>query len=148
MKKKEPIKIYFAAPLFTAAERLFNTQVGHALEARGYRVWLPQDKEPRNATGRDIFNADIAGLEWCDVVVACMDGPDPDSGTCFECGYAFAKGKKILQFRSDFRSAGDSGETPYNLMLSESATIVAKCVPIIERVIMAIDAALVKVCHQ
>jgi len=55
-------------------------------------------------------------------LVACMDGADPDSGTAFECGYAYAKGKPIVCYRSDFRVAGDTASAPYNLMLSESAT--------------------------
>jgi nucleoside 2-deoxyribosyltransferase len=50
-----------------------------------------------------------------------MDGPDPDSGTCWECGYAY-KRKPIIVFRTDFRAADEPGKAPYNLMLTESAT--------------------------
>ena len=32
-------------------------------------------------------------IDWADMVVACMDGPDPDSGTAWECGYAHVEGK-------------------------------------------------------
>ena len=46
----------------------------------------------------------------------------PDSGTAWECGYAFAKGKPIVCYRTDFRITGDTEGAPYNLMLSESAT--------------------------
>jgi len=37
----------------------------------------------------------------CDseVVVACLDGPDVDSGTASEIGFAFAKKKKIFGYR-------------------------------------------------
>jgi nucleoside 2-deoxyribosyltransferase len=57
-----------------------------------------------------------------------MDGPDPDSGTCWECGYAYRK-KPIVLYRTDFRQAGDAENTPFNLMLSQSAdaVIVALC---------------------
>jgi nucleoside 2-deoxyribosyltransferase len=51
-----------------------------------------------------------------------MDGADPDSGTAWECGYAYAKGKPIVCYRTDFRITGDAAGAPYNLMLSESAT--------------------------
>ena len=64
---------------------------------------------------------DVAALDWADMVVACMDGPDPDSGTAWECGYAYAKGKPIVCFRTDFRISGDTKGAPYNLMLTESA---------------------------
>jgi nucleoside 2-deoxyribosyltransferase len=59
-----------------------------------------------------------------------MDGPDPDSGTCWECGYAYRK-KPVVVFRTDFRGGHETlGERPelmkhnadaYNFMLIESA---------------------------
>ena len=52
-----------------------------------------------------------------------MDGPDPDSGTGWECGYAYRK-KPILLYRTDFRQAGDADDTPFNLMMLKSATAV------------------------
>jgi len=64
---------------------------------------------------------DVEALDWADMVVACMDGPDPDSGTAWECGYAFAMGKPIVCYRTDFRISGDTAGAPYNLMLTESA---------------------------
>ena len=62
----------------------------------------------------------MEGLDASDVVVANMDGPDPDSGTCWECGYAYEK-KPIVVYRTDFRRAGDAGDSAYNLMLTASA---------------------------
>src|SRR5262249_23232347 len=114
------MRIYLAGPLFTTAERAFNSRLRDLLEGFGYEVWLPQDHEPREKLARQIFLADVAGLDASDVVVANMDGPDPDSGTCWECGYAFGK-KPIIVYRTDFRSAGDTTTTAYNLMLTESA---------------------------
>jgi hypothetical protein len=64
---------------------------------------------------------DVEAIDWADMVVACMDGPDPDSGTAWECGYAFAKGKPVVCYRTDFRISGDTKGAPYNLMLSASA---------------------------
>lgn len=113
-------KIYLAGPLFTTAERAFNARLRDCLSLRGHQVWLPQDHEPREKTAAAIFAMDVAGLDWCDVVVANMDGPDPDSGTAWECGYAYAKGKKAFLFRTDLRSASD-GSAPFNLMLSAGA---------------------------
>jgi nucleoside 2-deoxyribosyltransferase len=114
-------KLYLAGPLFTAAERKFNKSLAWALRDWDYDIWLPQEKEPRELTARAIYEMDIQGVEWCDVVVACMDGPDPDSGTAFECGYARRAGKKILCYRTDFRACGDMGNARYNLMLWSGA---------------------------
>lgn len=106
------MRIYLAGPLFTAAERAFNVALGAALQIAGHPTWIPQENEPREKTPANIFAADMDGLRWCNVVVACMDGPDPDSGTAWECGWAYATGKPVILFRTDFRSE------PFNLMLT------------------------------
>jgi|SRR6516165_9305336 nucleoside 2-deoxyribosyltransferase len=115
-------KIYLAGPLFTLAEQGFNAEIARFLEGQGFEVWLPQEHEPRSKMAKAIFDMDVEALDWADIVVACMDGPDPDSGTAWECGYAYAKGKPIVGYRTDFRISGDTEGAPYNLMLSESAT--------------------------
>ena len=114
------MQIYLAGPLFTSAEQEFNRQLRDSLERAGHQVWLPQEHEPRERSAQAIFATDVAGLDASDVVVANMDGPDPDSGTCWECGYAYKK-KPIIVFRTDFRDAGDALGSPFNLMLSASA---------------------------
>lgn len=114
------MRLYFAGPLFSSPERSWNAEVTAALRAAGHEVFLPQEKESgKDAAG--IFAADVGGIDWADVLVAIMDGPDPDSGTSWEVGYAFRK-KPIVLVRTDIRSlAGKSGE--YNAMLTEAATI-------------------------
>lgn len=114
------MRLYFAGPLFSSPERSWNAEVTAALRAAGHEVFLPQEKEPgKDAAG--IFAADVGGIDWADGLVAIMDGPDPDSGTSWEVGYAFRK-KPIVLVRTDFRSlAGQSGD--YNPMLTEAATI-------------------------
>lgn len=114
------MKLYFAGPLFTSAERAWNDALVTALRDGGHEVFLPQDQEPgKNASG--IFSTDVGGIDWADALVAIMDGPDPDAGTAWECGYAYGK-KPIVLVRTDFRAQTGSG-APYNPMLTESATI-------------------------
>jgi nucleoside 2-deoxyribosyltransferase len=125
------MKIYLAGPLFSTAERNFNSELTKLLRDRGHEVWLPQEFEQRTMTSKQIFAKDVEGIDWADVLVANMDGSDPDSGTCWECGYAYRK-KPVIVFRTDFRVGSRSGsdlpemaeqnEAPYNLMLTESAT--------------------------
>jgi len=114
------MKLFLAGPLFTAAEIAFNVRLKDLLVKAGFEVWLPQEHKPKEITATSIFLNDVAGIDWCDVVVANMDGPDPDSGTCWECGYAYKK-KRIILYRTDFRKAGDEGLAPFNLMMSQSA---------------------------
>jgi len=114
------MRIYFAGPLFTAAERDWNATLAAALRAAGHEVFVPQEQEPgRDAAG--IFAGDVAGIDWSDCLVAGVDGADPDSGTSWEVGYAYLK-KPIVLVRTDLRSTG-SGGWAYNAMLGESATI-------------------------
>jgi nucleoside 2-deoxyribosyltransferase len=115
-------RVYLAGPLFSLAEQGFNAELARFLERNGFEVWLPQEHEPREKTARSIFRMDVEAIDWADMVVACMDGPDPDSGTAWECGYAYARSKPIVCYRTDFRVSGDTEGAPYNLMLTESAT--------------------------
>jgi nucleoside 2-deoxyribosyltransferase len=114
------MKIYMAGSLFTTAERDFNCRLRDLLEGYGHKIWLPQENEPRDKSAMAIFQKDVEGIDWCEIVVANMDGADPDSGTCWECGYAYQK-KPIILYRTDFRKISDSSAAPYNLMMSESA---------------------------
>lgn len=119
------MKLYLAGPLFTYGERWQNYNLAIELRAFGYECFLPQDTEENLRTepsAEAIFNSDVAGVDWCDVVVACMDGADPDSGTCWELGYAYAKNKAAILYRTDFRTAcGDFDGQPVNLMMSVPA---------------------------
>lgn len=48
-----------------------------------------------------IYRADIGLLDRADAVLANLDffrGAEPDSGTCFELGYAVAKGKPVYGY--------------------------------------------------
>ena len=48
-----------------------------------------------------IYRANIGLIERADAVLANLDffrGPEPDSGTCFEVGYAVAKGKPVYGY--------------------------------------------------
>lgn len=114
-------KLFLSGPLFTVAERDFNAGLARFLEGQGFEIWLPQERAIRGGA-KAIFQSCVKGIEWADAIIACMDGPDPDSGTAWEVGYAYAKRKPIVCYRSDFRTGGDAKSAPYNLMLSEAAT--------------------------
>ena len=115
------MRIYFAGPLFTAAERDWNVAVVTALRAAGHEVFLPQEQEPgKDAAG--IFAHDVGGIDWADALIAIMDGADPDAGTAWEVGYAYRK-KPVVLVRTDIRRNANSGASGYNPMLTESATI-------------------------
>ena len=133
------MRIYFAGPLFSAAERDWNATLAAALRASGHEVFLPQEQEPgKDAAG--IFATDVGGIDWAEVLVAIMNGADPDSGTCWEVGYAYGK-KPIVLVRTDLRRTEGSGGSGYNPMLTQAATIrvdaVAAPIDIVVRELLA-----------
>ena len=81
------------------------------------QVFLPQEHEQQVEPGypAKIFAGDVHGLDDADGVVAVLDGSDVDSGTAWECGYAYAKGKPIFGLRTDTRIYGK--EEKVNLMV-------------------------------
>ena len=106
------MKVFIAGPLFSQAEREFNLKVDEHLRKHGFDTFLPQRdagkldellvKEGHQAY-RTVSEEDLKGLEQADVVVAILDGPDVDSGTAFEVGYAYAKGKPVIGLKTDMR---------------------------------------------
>lgn len=119
--------LYLAGPLFTYAERQWNYELARDLVNAGHQVWLPQEMaglalESDELNPKVIFKSAITGLSAANIVVAILDGPDPDSGTAFECGYAYALNIPIIGVRTDFRRGGDDQEANVNLMLSEGTT--------------------------
>ena len=88
----------------------------------GYQVFLPQVECAGLRDPQAIFERCRAGLDRVDAVIAVLDGADADSGTCWECGYAFARKQPIVALRTDFRGSGDSGG--FNAMLLGTARAV------------------------
>lgn len=117
--------VYLAAPLFSEAERDFNRKLRDEIKRAGFNVFLPQEdsnnvKEEKNRQ-EIIFNKNMEAIEGSDIVVAVIDGVDVDSGTSWEVGYAFAKGKPVLALRTDFRTLGVEGTV--NLMIERSVIL-------------------------
>jgi nucleoside 2-deoxyribosyltransferase len=121
------LRIYLAGPLFSTAEREFNLKFARNLqeELRDLQpeLILPQQKAEEIAGDPEFVNKTfkfcLETVRDCDCLVAFLEGPDADSGTCIELGYAFAKGKPIVGIRTDFRNCEDRG---LNLMVANVCT--------------------------
>jgi nucleoside 2-deoxyribosyltransferase/predicted secreted protein len=119
-------KVYLAAPLFSEAERDFNKKLAKILSGYAMEVYLPQETGDTDITRshediKSIFEDNLRYLEEADLVVAVLEGSDADSGTSWEMGYAYAKNKKILSLRTDFREVGR--QETVNLMLEQSSNV-------------------------
>ena len=97
------------------AERRFNEELGRELErtSPSLEVFVPQRCDGLFMGVPDfsqkIFACLMDAINNCDCVIAILDGSDADSGTCIEMGYAYAKGKRIIGVRTDFRAGQEHG---------------------------------------
>ncbi|MCG2727042.1 MAG: nucleoside 2-deoxyribosyltransferase [Candidatus Methanoperedenaceae archaeon] len=127
--------IYLAAPLFSEAERDFNRKLRDEIKSAGFQVFLPQEdsNNVKNEKNRQqiIFNKNLTAIERSDIVVAVVDGTDVDSGTAWEIGYAFAKGKPVIGLRTDFRTLGIEGTV--NLMIQRSVILCTSVAELLNR---------------
>lgn len=125
------MQIFVAAPFFNDAERDFNARLALELRQHDYTVWLAQET-PFITTGsrrerHQIYQQDIAALENSDLLVAVLHGPDVDAGTAFEVGYAIARHKPVVGFKTDYRTFSRLEEV--NLMLEAPMTKICRTLP-------------------
>lgn len=73
--------------------------------------------EAWRALNIEIGQGNVSAIDRCDAMLAVLDGADVDSGTASEIGYAFAKGKRIVGYRSDFRLSADNEGGIVNLQV-------------------------------
>jgi nucleoside 2-deoxyribosyltransferase len=92
--------------LDAASLAIFMLPVGHPDRA----AQLPAVNQ---AVGRR--NADL--IREAAGVLAFLDGPDVDSGTAAEVGYAAALGRPIVGLRTDLRLSGDNEASIVNLQV-------------------------------
>jgi len=96
-------KIYIASPIFEENQRkLVERYVKRLRLRKNTEVYVPMEHKIENAWemsnnewGRRVFEEDIQALDWCDIVIVFYYGLISDSGTAWEQGYAYAKGKDV-----------------------------------------------------
>lgn len=125
-------QIYMAGPCFSTAEREWNkwvvTHARHIVGPEGiFDFWLPQENVTEAHPTDQIYMALMQGLVQSTALVACLDGTDGDSGTCWEMGFcagltaaSVATAKPVMWYRTDFRRGGDTVMN-VNLMMGHSA---------------------------
>ena len=110
------MKVYLASPFFNDEENKYYEEMIKILRDEGHKVFVPKEHEIPNAWdlpnavwGENVFAVDILGIQKCDVVVVLNHGMYSDSGTAWECGYAYALGKDVVNVLC--------GERNYSLMM-------------------------------
>ena len=117
------LKVYIASPFFNDFEVLCLERAEKILFGRGFNVFSPRLNEVREeitskdaAWSLETFVNDRKFIDWADVVVALYHGCYSDSGTAWECGYAYGTGTPIVAVH-----VGKDSKNGSNLMVHESA---------------------------
>ncbi|MBL0166427.1 MAG: nucleoside 2-deoxyribosyltransferase [Propionivibrio sp.] len=139
------MRIYIAGhDIFRADAAIWAESVRDLLARHGHQALIPLDGDEVTASG--IYQANIRMILSAEAVLANLNpfrGNEPDSGTCFEVGFAVAQGLPVIGYLSDGRRQidkvgdGDAGKPldangqlienfglPLNLMLAIPCRIV------------------------
>lgn len=129
--------IYLASPLgFSPEWKEYRDKIKRRLHELGCTVLDPWDK-PLHAhiqaadaiqdwsarinafrqIAKKIGKTNEEMIRKCHAVLGVLDGPELDSGTVSEIGFAAGLGKKCYGLRTDFRNAGDFDGIPFNLQV-------------------------------
>lgn len=118
--------VYIAAPFFTPAQLVTVEQVEKAVERAGLAMYSPRHDgvlmamtpEQRKANAKGIFESNVNNIIHANGFLACLD--EHDTGTYWECGFAYYHRRYNLG-RHTFRMfAYTSGSKPINVMLEKS----------------------------
>ena len=97
------MKLYLASPFFND-EELKNVETAEKiLMSRGFDVFSPRLNEIRTDENtkqswwsKETFMNDKKFIDWADVVVMLYYGGYSDSGTAWECGYAYGTNTPVV----------------------------------------------------
>ena len=107
-------KAYFASPLFSEMEILFNTMLVDKIRKvyPALEMYVPQEQDFNDkssyADSTIIAKADTDALLASDVLIAVLDGATIDVGVASEIGVAYQAGIPILGLYTDSRQQGAS----------------------------------------
>ena len=120
-----PLRIYCAGPLFNQSERDEMAEIARALEEAGFATFLPQrdgleltkcvealarqgvsSEDANRLMSQAVFALDVYQvLDGCDLVLANLNGRVPDEGAVSEAAIAWSRGKPVVGYKADSRTA-------------------------------------------
>lgn len=97
------MKIYLASPFFNDEELKNIERAENILMSRGFSVFSPrlneiktEENSQQSWWSRETFMNDKRFIDWADCVVMLYYGNYSDSGTAWECGYAYGTNKPVV----------------------------------------------------
>jgi nucleoside 2-deoxyribosyltransferase len=84
------VQIYIAGPLFSPYHRERHAENVRRLRAAGHECFVPQEQEHNAHQSKSVparvFQVDLSGVRWANVLIALLDDADVSSGTACEMG--------------------------------------------------------------
>jgi len=104
-------KIYLAGPeVFLENSKEYGEMLKQKCRAAGFEGLFPLDNEVQGENREELAGKIRAGniqlIKSCDIVIANLSpfrGPEPDSGTVWEVGFAQGLGKTVIGYCCDRR---------------------------------------------
>jgi nucleoside 2-deoxyribosyltransferase len=128
------MKVYLASPFFNEREvKIYNQVINNLRSQANVDLFVPREHTipnawdlPNEVWAENVFAVDLLALQREDVVVVLNFGMYSDSGTAWECGYAYATGKTVINVL--IRENKTEKENHYSLMMlnGSQATITLK----------------------
>lgn len=107
------MKVYYAAPMFSAADQAFNAKVAGELRENfpDLDIYVPQEQEDINdkskyADSKMIAQVDTDKVMESDLMIAVLDGVSIDPGVAAEVGIAYAEDIPMVGLYTDVRTQG------------------------------------------
>jgi nucleoside 2-deoxyribosyltransferase len=118
------MKAYLAAPFFNQNERyIYARVIDYLRNAEHLDLYVPQEHTVEDAWNLsnsawawEVFKEDTRALDEAKVVYVLNFGMYSDSGTAWEAGYAYAKGKRIVNILVNQK------DNVYSLMMINGAS--------------------------
>ena len=110
-------KIYIAGPdVFEVDSVEIGKQLVSLCNSYDFIGLYPLDNiadfsQEKHKIAQDIYEANVAMINEADIVIANLNsfrGKEADSGTVWECGYAYAMGKKVYGYMNSTNEYIDS----------------------------------------
>lgn len=100
------LRVYIAGPdVFRPDAKDWADEVRALCVAHGCEALVPLDGD--HATPEAIYASNVVLIQRADAVLANLNpfrGAEPDSGTCFEVGFATALGKRVVGYMASGES--------------------------------------------
>jgi nucleoside 2-deoxyribosyltransferase len=118
------MKAYLAAPFFNQNERyIYARVIDYLRNAEHLDLYVPMEHTiedawnlPNSEWAWEVFKEDVRALDEATVVYVLNFGMYSDSGTAWEAGYAYAKGKRIVNILVNQK------DNVYSLMMINGST--------------------------